>query len=111
MHDFVVDQRAFEDFISGNKNLPKDCAPIREDFVDVFNFIKNNSMRSFRIERLYLGLGKHLKPIKLYLVLEIFRELGIFDVLRSCSNYKISIKSRKKVNLEGSKILSRILGK
>ena len=111
MHEFVVDQRAFEDFISGNQDLPIDCAPIREDFVDVFNFIKNNSMRSFRIERLYLNLRKKIRPIKLYLILEIFRELGIFDVIRSCSNYKIRIRSRKKVNLEESKILNRILGK
>lgn len=110
-HEFVVDQRMFEDFISGIINLPEECIPCREDFVEIFNCIRENSMRSFNIERLYLNLNKGIRPVKIYLIMEIFRELGLFNVFRSCDNYKISIKSRKKVKLEESKILKKALRK
>ena len=110
-HDFSVGQRMFEDFVCGITDLPSNFIPCRNDFVDVFNCIKENSMRSFKIERLYLNLKQKIYPLKIYLILEVFKELGVFDVFRSCDNYKISVKSNRKVKLEESKMLKRALGK
>ena len=109
--EIAFEQRIFEDFISGIKNIPNDCVPSRDDFVKVFNCIKNNFLFNFRVEKLYNMMKKYnIRMSKAFLILEIFKELNIFNVDKRCDNYMISVKSRKKVDLHESQILKKAIG-
>ena len=106
------EQRIFEDFILGINPLPKDCIPTRDDFARVFKFIKENSLFTFRIEKIYLSLAEpKVRVAKLLLILQVFDELKIFNLKKRGDSYKITINTGKKVSLSESKILKRALGK
>lgn len=105
--EFASDERIFENFILGINPLPDDCVPSRDDFIQVFNCIRNLS--SFRIEKLYILLKNKIRPVKIFIILEIFNELKIFNVSKNCENYRISIKSKEKVNLNESLILKKAM--
>ena len=109
--EFANEQRIFEDFISGVHNITKDMIPSRDDFVQVFNCIKNGFLSYFRVEKLYNSMKKsNVRMSKVFLILEIFKELGIFNLDKRCDNYRISIKSKKKVDLNKSCILKKAIG-
>lgn len=106
------EQRIFEDFILGINPLPKDCIPTRDDFARVFKFIKENSLFTFRIEKIYLSLAEpKVRVAKLLLILQVFDELKIFNLKKRGDSYKITINTGKKVSLSESTILKRALGK
>ncbi len=108
--ELALEQRIFEDFMSGVNEIPDNSIPKREDFVAIFKTIKENSLFSFRIEELYMMIrDSKMRLSKIYLILEIFRELEIFKIKKHCNNYKISIQSTKKVNLNESEIFKKSL--
>jgi hypothetical protein len=78
----------------------------------VFKFIKENSLFTFRIEKIYLSLAEpKIRVAKLLLILKVFDELKIFSLKKRGDSYKITINTGKKVSLSESKILKRALGK
>lgn len=116
--EYAKEKRIFEDFMSGISKLPEDCIPTREDFARVFKLIKENSLFNFRIEKIYLKLSDpKIRLAKIFLILKIFDELGIFKIKKRCNSYKITIdkieikNKNKKFDLNESKILNRALGK
>lgn len=109
--EFAHEQRIFEDFISGVHPISKDCVPSRDDFVQVFNCVKDGFLSYFRVEKLYASIKEYnIRMSKVFLILEIFKELGIFNLSKHCDNYRISVKSKKKVDLNKSCILKKAVG-
>ena len=105
---FIEDKRKFEDFISDIKPFPSEEIPDKEDFTLIFKFIKDNhEYRFFRIDKLCMNLS-NISPLKIYTVLEILNELKVIDINKCGENYEVSINSVKKVNLNESKIFSKI---
>ena len=107
---FAKEKRIFEDFMSGTTSFPENLVPKRDDFTKIFKILKENSLFCFKIERIYLMVpSQSICFSKIYLILEIFFELGVINMKKYREIYKINIKSKIKVDLRKSKILEKAL--
>ncbi|MCL2311754.1 MAG: single-stranded-DNA-specific exonuclease C-terminal domain-containing protein, partial [Firmicutes bacterium] len=99
------------DFILGlDIENPIGLLPNRDDFIKIFKLVKSEPNLIFKIEQLYVRLSKFkINLAKIYVVLEIFNELGIITISGSFGVYNVSLnKFNKKLNLNNSEILKKL---
>lgn len=107
----IGDERLFEDFMCGIKDIPSEYIPNRDEFATLFKFLKNsrNDKSSFRIDKICMDPSmNNISPIKIYLMIEVFNELKIINRKKFGNSYTISINSGVTSSLEKSKILNKI---
>jgi len=109
--ELIKEKRTFEDFLLGlDIENPIGLLPNRDDFIKIFKLVKSEPNLIFKIEQLYVRLSKFkINLAKIYVVLEIFNELGIITISGSFGVYNVSLnKFNKKLNLNNSEILKKL---
>lgn len=93
-----------------DKQKINNLVPSRNEFADVYRFIKSNGGWKSSLETLWFRLkSSSISPCKLDLIIDIMEELNLICVKKSSSCYLISLNAIEgKVDLESSPILQHI---
>ena len=88
------------------KSIMENIVPTRNEFVNIYKYIIKNRGIKFRIDDT-MNLFKMI-PLKLFAIIKIFKELGLFKVEvddRDFVNIEMLPKPESKLDLNRSKIL------
>lgn len=83
--------------------------PSRENFIKVYRYLKLSKFKFFRVdvlsERIFNG---YENSGKLYIILDVFENLGLINIFWSGDDFTLSFKNSGKVDLESSDILKAL---
>lgn len=114
MHKLLLSKRAFDEFISDGKisrlEQKEDLFPVRDDFVKVFKFIKQNNGWHFTADVLCGKINdNNISYGKLMTILTAMKELSIIELEEKSGVLSISINPTKgKVDLQQAEIISKM---
>lgn len=106
----VLSQRIYEDFcldiITENT---KEIIPTREDFANVYRYLKANNGFNFSIDILVCRVENKVSYGKVQVILKAMCELGLIELKRKDQNIKVTLKEcSNKVELENAQIIKRL---
>lgn len=88
------------------KSIMENIVPTRDEFVNIYRYVTKNRGIKFRMDDT-MNIFKMI-PLKLFAIIKIFKELGLFDVAideRDFVNVEMLPKPDSKLDLNRSKIL------
>ena len=88
------------------KSIMENIVPTRNEFVNIYRYVTKNRGIKFRMDDT-MNIFKMI-PLKLFAIIKIFKELGLFDVAideRDFVNVEMLPKPDSKLDLNRSKIL------
>lgn len=109
----ITEKRKYEEYKRGD-NLTQEqikCLyPSREEFADIYRFIKKNNGWKSTISRMQIVLNKNITYSKILIILDIMQELSLIDIIDIGGIKRITLlQVEKKVDLESSEILRDII--
>ena len=115
--DYILEQKSIysefkeKDIIS--KGALKLLHPSRNDFALVYRYIKTINNKFLRVDIINYRIFKNDDCLlKLNVILDIFKELGILDLYSRGDEIKVNVRNlSQKVNIEKSKLFSNICRK
>ena len=88
------------------KSIMENIVPTRNEFVNIYRYVTKNRGIKFRMDDT-MNIFKMI-PLKLFAIIKIFKELGLFEVAideRDFVNVEMLPKPDSKLDLNRSKIL------